>query len=137
MQVGNENTCKISIHFRISVHLRSMLEPEPGSNAFYSANHIGKVKREIEALSNVQFKLKDLGPTLTSLTVNGDLSKLLVMSAQLRHSSYSTTQRYCLKMEQGAAGKQLKDAWKDSPTLAPQNARNPVIGRKFDISGYS
>ena len=108
-----------------------------GPNAFYSANHFGKVKREIEALCQVEFKLKDFRPTLTSLTVNGDLSRLPAMSAQLRHSSYSTTQRYYLKMEQGAAGKQLKDAWKDSPILAPQNARNPVIGRKFDISGYS
>jgi len=108
-----------------------------GPNAFYSANHFGKVKREIEGLCNVSFKLKDFRPTLTSLTVNGDLSRLPAMSAQLRHSSYSTTQRYYLKMEQGAAGKQLKDAWKDSPILAPQIAQNPFIGKKFDISGYS
>ncbi len=108
-----------------------------GPNAFYSANHFGKVKRDIESLSGVSFKLKDFRPTLTSLTVNGDLSRLPAMSAQLRHSSYSTTQRYYLKMEQGAAGKQLKDAWKDSPILAPQNAKNPFIGKKFDITGYS
>lgn len=108
-----------------------------GPNGFYSANHFGKVKRDIEGLCDVSFRLKDFRPTLTSLTVNGDLSRLPAMSAQLRHSSYSTTQRYYLKMEQGAAGKQLKDAWKDSPILAPNNAITPVIEKKFDISGYS
>jgi integrase len=94
-----------------------------GPNAFYSANHFGKVKRDIENLCDVSFKLKDFRPTLPSLTVNGDLSRLPAMSAQLRHSSYSTTQRYYLKMEQGAAGKQLKDAWKNSPIPALQNAK--------------
>jgi len=40
-------------------------------------------------------------------------------------------------MEQGAAGKQLKDAWKDSPIPALNNAKTPVIEKKFDISEYS
>ena len=128
-----------------NAHVKSKMVPKAlalfpnltqGPNGFYSANHFGKIKRDIEGQCDVSFKLKDFRPTLTTLTVNGDLSRLPAMSAQLRHSSYSTTQKYYFKMEQGAAGKQLKDAWKDSPILAPNNTKNPVIDKKIDFTGY-
>lgn len=42
------------------------------------------------------------------------MSLLAAMSAQLRHSNLETTQRSYYRMEQGATGKQLKNAWKDT-----------------------
>lgn len=69
----------------------------------------------------MDFKLKDFRSTLKSITVNGDMSLLPAMSAQLKHTSLATTQRSYYRMEQGVAGKQLKDAWKGSQVIVPQN----------------
>jgi len=104
-----------------------------GQNAFYSAPAFRKVKKEIEAASGVEFKIKDFMPTLTSITVNEDMSRLPAMSAQLRHSSLATTQRSYYRMQQGVAGKRLRDSWKETPIIATQK---PVIDKKWDQSGY-
>lgn len=66
------------------------------------------IKKEVEELSGVKFKLKDFRSTLTSITVNEDISRILAMSAQRRHTNVATTQRSYLRIKQGVAGKQLK-----------------------------
>jgi hypothetical protein len=81
----------------------------------------------------VEFKLKDFRPTLTSITVNGDMSLLPAMSAQLRHATIATTQRSYYAMQQGVAGKQLKQSYRSAGSIT---AQNPVIDKKWDISGY-
>ena len=40
------------------------------------------------------------------------MSLLPAISAQLRHKTIGQTQKSYYRMEQGAAGKQLKNAWK-------------------------
>jgi integrase len=104
-----------------------------GRDAFYSANSFKVIKKEVELASGVEFKIKDFRPTLTSITVNGDMSLLPAMSAQLRHSNLATTQRSYYRMEQGVAGKHLRDSWRDSAVIP---AQKPVIERKWDPSGY-
>jgi len=37
-------------------------------------------------------------------------------------------------MEQGAAGKQLRNAWKNGPAIVPQKG---VIDSKYEPSGYN
>ncbi|MDW5563935.1 MAG: hypothetical protein SA339_11985 [Methanomassiliicoccus sp.] len=81
----------------------------------------------------MEFKIKDFRPTLTSITVNEDMSRLPAMSAQLRHNSLATTQRPYYRMQQGVAGKQLRDSWKESPVIA---TRKPVIENKWNLSGH-
>ena len=93
---------------------------------YFSAYRFNSIKREIEEISGVQFRLKDFRSTLTSITVNGDMSLLPTMSAQLWHSSLNTTQKFYYRMERGVAGKQLRDAWKNNPI----NAQKPVIDKK-------
>ena len=70
--------------------------------------------------------------SLTSITVNGEMSLLPAMSAQLRHSSLNTTQKYYYRMERGVAGKQLKDARKHNPIIS----QKAVIDKKFNNTGY-
>ncbi len=80
-------------------------------DGFYSANAFKKIKKEVEELSGVEFKLKDFRPTLTSITVNGNMSLLPALSAQLRHADLATTQRSYYAMQQGVAGRQLRESW--------------------------
>jgi hypothetical protein len=70
---------------------------------------------------------------LTSVTVNGDMSRLPAMSAQLRHASMTTTQRSYYAIERGVAGRQLKNAWKEHPINV---SKNPVIDLKERLPGY-
>ena len=105
-------------------------------NTFYSANAFYEIKHEVELSSGVDFKLKDFRSTLTSITVNGDMSLLPAMSAQLRHTNLATTQRSYYRMEQGVAGRQLRDAWKGT-ALNTSSSQKPVIDNKFEPSGYA
>lgn len=58
------------------------LFPSTGSKeGFYIVNGFQAIKRKIEELSEISFKLKDFRSTLTSITVNGDMSRLTAMSA--------------------------------------------------------
>jgi len=82
------------------------------STGFYSPQGFIEIKAKIERLSGVKFKLKDFRPTLTSLTVNGDIKLLPVMTAQLRHKNPRTTQRSYWLTQRGAAGKQLRAEWR-------------------------
>jgi len=94
-----------------------------GMDEFYSANCFNEIKGEVEDLSGVDFRLKDFRPTLTTMTVNGDLSLLPAMSVQLRHANLATTQRHYAAIEQGAVGRKLREAWKNTPvSITPKNA---------------
>jgi hypothetical protein len=55
------------------------------------------------------------------------------MSAQLRHSNLATTKRSYYRMLQGVAGKELRKSYKGSGS---ETAQDPVIEKKYDISGY-
>lgn len=106
-----------------------------GPDEFYSANAFYLIKHDVELASGVDFKLKDFRSTLTSITVNSDMSLLPAMSAQLRHKTLGQTQRSYYRMEQGAAGKQLKNAWKNGPAVIV--TPKPVIDSKYEPTGYN
>ena len=91
-----------------------------GQDAFYSATRFNEIKKEIELESGVRFKIKDLRPTLTSITVNGDMSLLSAMSAQLRHANLATTQRSYYAMQQGVAGRKLRESCKSADLISAQ-----------------
>jgi hypothetical protein len=67
-----------------------------------------------EALG-VSFRTKDFRSTLTTTIVRGARRRLNAMSAQLRHDKIETTQKSYYRMQEGVAGRQLKDAWKEHP----------------------
>jgi bisphosphoglycerate-independent phosphoglycerate mutase (AlkP superfamily) len=84
----------------------------------------------------VEFMLKDFRSTLTSITVNQDMSRLPAMSAQLRHASIATTQKSYYAMERGVAGKRLRDAWKEHPIASSIKHEKAVIDQNRDLPGY-
>jgi integrase/recombinase XerD len=93
-----------------------------GGHEYYSEHAFQTIKHELEILSRVKFRIKDLRPTLTSMTVNGDLGMLVAMSQQLRHSNLATTQRHYAAIEQGAVGEKLRDAWQRTALNSAENA---------------
>jgi integrase len=103
------------------------------SDGFYREQSFWKIKRKVEEISGIEFRLKDFRSTLTTITINGDISRLPAMSVQLRHSKLETTQKYYASIERGLAGKQLRDAWKENPIRIHENT---VIEFDNDYTGY-
>ena len=131
-QYVQERAIRLKLTGRLSFH--ALFPSTQSKDGFYTANGFQEIKAKVEELSGVDFKLKDFRSTLTSITVNGDMSRLPAMSAQLRHASVTTTQRSYYAMEQGVAGRQLRNAWKEHPINVP---KNPVIDQKFGTTGYA
>jgi len=102
-------------------------------DGFYSHNGFRRIKSKIEELSGVDFQMKDFRSTLASMTVNGDLSRIPLVSEQLRHSKIETTRKFYTRIEAGSAGKRLRDIWMENPVVMHEN---PVIREKFDLTGY-
>ena len=92
------------------------------NDTFYSANHINKVKAEIEELSGVDFRMKDFRPTLTTITCDSDISLLPAMSVQLRHTHIKTTQKELLRNGSGSCLTQAQECVEEH-TL--NNSRHP------------
>lgn len=93
---------------------------------FYMSQGFIEIKAKVEKLSGVKFKLKDFRPTLTSMTVNGDVKLLPVMSAQLRHKNPRTIQRSYWQVQRGVAGKQLRAEWNSRRVKSPISNDNQV-----------
>lgn len=104
-----------------------------GKTEFYSANRFNQIMHKIEVASGVDFKLKDFRSTLTTVTINGDMSRVIGMSAQLRHTDPNTTLKFYNSIDHGVASKKLKDLWREAPVTVP---KKPSIENHFEISGY-
>jgi integrase/recombinase XerD len=95
-----------------------------GRDTHYSANHFKKLKKEVQELCGVEFRLKDFRPTLATLTVERDPNLLPDVSTQLGHSSILTTQRYYAQISAESAGSRIDRAW-ESKTQT-ENTLNSV-----------
>jgi integrase len=103
-------------------------------SGFYSANRFNAIKHKVEELSGVDFKLKDFRSTLTTLSVNGDQSRMIGMSAQLRHIDPNTTPKFYNRIERGIASKKLKDVWRET---AVNVSDTPSIETRYGTPGYN
>lgn len=83
-----------------------------GEDGFYSSNAQRKLIREISCRSGIEFSMKTLRATGTDLFVSADMSNIYPMSAQLRHSDVSITQRYYADIQRGNVRNQLGDSYK-------------------------
>lgn len=101
---------------------------------FYSANRFRMIKHKVEELSGVDFKLKDFRSTLTTVTVNGDQSRMIGMSAQLRHIDPNTTHKFYNKIERDVASRKLKDVWRETAVIVSDT---PSIEDRYGTSGYN
>lgn len=86
-----------------------------GKDTHYSSNHFRKLKKEVQEVSGIEFKLKDFRPTLASLTVERDPNSLIDVSTQLGHSNLKTTQRYYAQISADSAGARLNKLWEAAP----------------------
>ncbi|HNU35171.1 MAG TPA: site-specific integrase, partial [Methanomassiliicoccales archaeon] len=82
-----------------------------GKDTFYSANHFRELKREVQEVCNIDFKLKDFRPTYASLTVAMDPNSLIDVSTVLGHSNLKTTQRYYAQISADSAGERINKLW--------------------------
>ncbi|NLT37302.1 MAG: tyrosine-type recombinase/integrase [Methanomassiliicoccus sp.] len=103
------------------------------TNGFYSANRFNQIKHKVEVLSGVDFKLKDFRSTLTTITINGDMSRVIGMSVQLGHMDPNTTLKSYNRIERSVARKRLKDVWRESPIMV---SKTPSIENRFEMTGY-
>jgi len=82
-----------------------------GKDSYYSANHFGDLKREVQEVCGIDFKLKDFRPTYASLTVAMDPNSLIDVSTALGHSNLKTTQRYYAQISADSAGERINKLW--------------------------
>jgi len=95
-----------------------------GMNSFYSANTWWEIKDELVKATDIKFRIKDWRSTITSITVNEDLSRLPDMSVQLGHANIGTTQKFYANIDRSRAGKKLKSYYVESGSIVP---KMPVI----------
>jgi integrase len=82
-----------------------------GEDRPYSENHFRELKKDIQEIAGVDFKLKDFRPTFATMCVAMDPNLLVDVSAQLGHSNVNTTQRYYAQISAESAGSRLEKAW--------------------------
>jgi integrase len=91
------------------------------------------IKAKVERITGISFKIKDFRSTLTTNTINGDLSRLNAMSVQLRHESPNMTRRSYAAIDRSAAGRELKEAYKENQIIT---RKHPVFEKFEYMSGY-
>lgn len=106
---------------------------------FYSSNHFRKLKRDIEEVAGIEFKIKDFRPTFAQRIVDRDPSLLPDVSAVLGHSNIATTQKYYAQIRRGTALHRIESAWNDFQCA--EDKKNLIESEKllsgFEIGGPS
>ena len=103
---------------------------------YYSEASFRRIKTKISEASGVDFSLKMFRATLTTLTVNGDLSRLPAMGMQLRQSNSETIKKFYADIQRGNVGKQLKPAWQETPILRRAETNLNEI-RRNDLDAFA
>lgn len=109
-----------------------------GKDTYYSSNAFRKLKKEVQEICGVEFKLKDFRPTFAQVTIDIDSNLLPDVSTALGHSSTKTTQRYYAQISCDHAAKRLEDAWEKELEQEPQypgNKTNSIEPEKWR-TGY-
>lgn len=104
---------------------------------FYTPSNLNRIKRNIEKRTGVEFRIKDLRPTLASQTVDMDSSLLNDISSQLRHESPKTTSRYYAEIKVDKAGERLKRAWASKRPKGLLPSDTPLLDQNSSMTGYA
>ena len=102
---------------------------------YYSENRFRVFARRISEASGVDFSFKMFRATLTTLTVNGDLSRLPAMGMQLRQSNSETIKKFYADIQRANVGKQLRPAWQETPVIRRVETNLNDI-RKNDLDAF-
>lgn len=82
-----------------------------GRNTHYCSNTFRKIKKEVQELSGVEFRLKDFRPTFATATVDIDPNLLPDVSIALGHATIKTTQQFYAQIKNDDAAKRIEEAW--------------------------
>ena len=104
---------------------------------FYTASNLNRIKRNLEGRTGVEFRIKDLRPTMASLTVDMDPMLLNDVSSQLRHESTKTTTRYYAEIKVDKAGERLKRAWASKRPKTLSITKTPLLDKNSSMTGYA
>ncbi len=85
----------------------------------------------------MEFRIKDLRPTMASLTVDMDPMLLNDVSSQLRHESTKTTTRYYAEIKVDKAGERLKRAWASKRPKTLSITKTPLLDKNSSMTGYA
>ncbi len=103
-----------------------------GKDTYYSSNHFGDLKREIQDICGIDFRLKDFRPTYASLTVEMDPNSLIDVSTTLGHSNLKTTQRYYAQINADSAGDRINKLWEKNMKKKQTPVTDPASSGEVD-----
>ena len=112
-----------------------------GQDLYYSDVAFRKLKKEIEEISGVEFKLKDFRPTYAQNAIDLDPNLFPDVSTALGHASLVTTQRFYAQISCDRAANRLENAWtkdlcENEPELqCPDDKTNSIESEKWR-TGY-
>ena len=110
---------------------------DDGKDGFYSSNAFRKLKKEVQELAGIEFKLKDFRPTYATMSVELDPNLLPDVSTMLGHSDIKTTQRYYAQISCDSAGRRIEEAWgRKLAQSGQQSPKNNLIESEKWNSGY-
>lgn len=117
------------------MHLESMGREESvalipnvngGADETYSSNAFREMKKTVESMAGVKFKLKDFRPTFAQMCIDKDPSLLPAVSRILGHESTRTTEEYYARMRECDAFRQLENAWRERTPVETGYTFNPA-----------
>ncbi|MBR4504811.1 MAG: site-specific integrase [Candidatus Methanomethylophilaceae archaeon] len=87
----------------------------PRTGLPYSEKSMRAIKKKVEEISGVRFKIKDMRSTFCSLTINDHMERLNATSEQMRHASPDMTRKHYLRINRKRAIKNgIGDSWKET-----------------------
>lgn len=110
---------------------------EDGKVLLYSSNAFEKLKRDVEALAGVKFRLKDFRPTFAQMLKDRDVP-IEAVSKLMGHCTTLTTERYYARIKDTAAFDLVNKAWgnaQESPILGHE--KKSAIEPKGSLPGYA
>jgi integrase len=87
----------------------------PRTGLPYSEKSMRYLKKKVEEISGIRFKIKDMRSTFCSLTINDHMERLNATSEQMRHASPDMTRRYYLRINRKRAIRNgIGESWKET-----------------------
>jgi integrase len=120
---------------------------ENGTVGFYCSNAFRNMKKDLMERINVDledgrldFHLKTMRDTFVQMNIDKDPRLTAAVSMAVGHSTTKTTEISYGRIRNDRALQDLQKLWEngadETSSPAPQNVKNPLIEKKYDISGY-
>ncbi|OPY30853.1 MAG: site-specific tyrosine recombinase XerD [Methanomassiliicoccales archaeon PtaU1.Bin124] len=116
-----------------------------GTAGFYCSNAFRNMKKEIMEKVNMDledrrldFHIKTMRDTFIQMCIDKNPDKTPAVSMVSGHSTTKTTETTYGRIRNNRALSDVQKLWGDDISgPAPENVKNPLIEKKFDISGYA